>query len=89
VRLAELLGTSVLTASGASLGRIHDVRARFDDRGGLVLTGIVVGRVGLLERLGIGAPGRQERLRTHSVVPWRDVLETGPHAVIVRDAPPS
>jgi sporulation protein YlmC with PRC-barrel domain len=87
VRLAELLGTKVLTASGDSLGRIHDVRAAFDDAGGLVVTGIVVGKLGLLERLGIGSPAREERVRTDDVVPWRDVLEAGPHAVIVRGRP--
>jgi sporulation protein YlmC with PRC-barrel domain len=89
VRVSELLGTKVATASGRSLGRVHDVRAEWTDEGGLVLTGIVVGRLGVLERLGIGAPGRAERVRGGDLVPWRDVLEAGPHALIVRDAPPS
>jgi sporulation protein YlmC with PRC-barrel domain len=85
VRLSELLGTPVLTVSGRSLGHVHDVRARLEDRGGVVVTGLVVGKLGLLERLGIGASGRSERVRTDDVVAWADVLETGPHTVIVRD----
>lgn len=87
MRLSELLGTKVTTVSGRELGRIHDVRARWDDPNGPVVTGIVVGKLGVLERLGLGAPDRTERLRGHDAIPWRDVLEAGPHAVIVRDAP--
>jgi sporulation protein YlmC with PRC-barrel domain len=85
VRLSELLGTRVRTASGRSLGRVHDVRAELEDGGGLVATGLVVGTLGVLERLGLGASGRAERLRGDDVVPWRDVLEAGPHVVVVRD----
>jgi sporulation protein YlmC with PRC-barrel domain len=87
VRLSELLGARVSTPSGASLGRVFDVRAELDDHG-LRLTGLVVGKLGLLERLGIGAPRRRERLRHDHVVPWADVLEAGPHAVVVRDPRP-
>jgi sporulation protein YlmC with PRC-barrel domain len=87
VRLSTLLGMRVTTPSGRSLGRVFDVRAELGDDG-LRLTGLVVGRLGLLERLGIGAPGRRERLRRDDVVPWSDVLEAGPHAVVVRDPQP-
>jgi sporulation protein YlmC with PRC-barrel domain len=89
VRLSELLETKVVTAGGDELGHVHDVRARREDDGRIVLTGLVVGKLGVLERLGIGAPGRAERVRGGTVVPWRDVLESGPHVVIVRDAPSS
>lgn len=87
MRLSELLGTRVFTPSGRSRGRVFDVRGEFDDDG-LRLTGLVVGHLGLLERLGIGASGRRERLRHDDVVPWPDVLEAGPHAVVVRDPRP-
>ena len=87
MRLSALLGTKVTTASGESLGRVHDVRARWDERSGPVVTGLLVGRLGVLERLGLGAPQRAERLRGHDAIPWRDVLEAGPHGVIVRDPP--
>ena len=87
MRLSELLGAEVTTVSGRSLGHVHDVRARWDDPSGPVVTGLVVGKLGVLERLGLGAPDRAERLRSHDAVQWRDVLEAGPHAVIVRDLP--
>jgi len=83
VRLSELLGTKVTTVSGSSLGHVHDVRARWTDDGDLVLTGLLVGRIGGLERLGIGRPAK----RGGGFVPWADVLEAGPSAVIVRDPP--
>jgi len=85
VRLSELLGVKVSTPSGRSLGRVHDVRAVLEEDGGLVVTGVVVGKLGVLERLGVAAIGRGERLRGDDVVAWRDVLEAGPHGVIVRE----
>jgi sporulation protein YlmC with PRC-barrel domain len=82
VRLSELLGTKVTTVSGRSLGHVHDVRARWTDEGGLVVTGLLIGSIGALERLGVARPARRG-----GFVPWADVLESGPSAVIVRDPP--
>ena len=83
MRLSELLGTKVTTVSGRSLGHVHDVRARWTDDGGLVLTGLLIGSIGALERLGVTRPAG----RGGGFVPWADVLESGPAAVIVRDPP--
>ena len=83
MRLSELLGTKVATVSGHPLGHVHDVRARWTDEGGLVVTGLLVGSIGALERLGIAPPAR----RGDGFVPWGDVLEAGPPVVIVRDPP--
>ena len=55
VRLSDLLGPQVRTESGDSLGRVYDVRAELD-RAVAEGDGPVVGKRGLLERLGIGAP---------------------------------
>ena len=57
MRLSELLGLEVQTESGESLGHVYDVRGELGARS-LRVTGLVVGKLGLLERLGIGAPGR-------------------------------
>lgn len=84
MRLSSLLGVPVRTAAGVSLGRVHGVRAELR-AGAAVVTGLVVGELGLLERLGIGAPRRRERLRGGDVVPWEDVLQAGPHRIVVRD----
>lgn len=84
MRLSSLLGMPVRTAAGVPLGRVHDVRAEL--RGSAaVVTGLVVGELGLLERLGIGAARRRERLRGDDVVPWEDVVQAGPTRIVVRD----
>jgi sporulation protein YlmC with PRC-barrel domain len=88
VRLSELLGAQVRTEAGRSLGHVYDVRARFGGDGELVVTGLVVGRLGLLERLGIGAWDRQERLRSRDVVAWEHVESAEPGLVVVRDSGP-
>jgi sporulation protein YlmC with PRC-barrel domain len=83
VRLSELLGLSVRTESGERLGTVHDVRADLTPRT-LRITGLVVGRIGLLERLGIGAPGAQARLRGRDVISWSDVVRADRRGVIVK-----
>jgi sporulation protein YlmC with PRC-barrel domain len=86
VRLSELLGLSVRTESGDSLGRVHDVRGELTPRT-LKVTGLVVGELGLLERLGLGAPTSEARLRTRDVVSWGDVVRADRRGVVVRDRP--
>jgi sporulation protein YlmC with PRC-barrel domain len=88
VRLSELLGAVVRTSAGRSLGHVHDVRARIDDDGELFVTGLVVGRLGLLERLGIGAWKREERLRSREVIAWEQVESAEAGLVLVRDPGP-
>jgi sporulation protein YlmC with PRC-barrel domain len=86
VRLTELLGLSVRNESGEDLGRVHDVRAELTPRT-LRVTGLVIGRLGLLERLGLGAPRSAARLRTDDVVDWADVVRADRRGVVVRDKP--
>jgi sporulation protein YlmC with PRC-barrel domain len=84
VRVSELLGLSVHTESGGSLGRVHDVRGELTPQT-LKVTGLVVGRLGVLERLGLGAPTSAARLRTRDVIPWKDVVRADGRGVVVRD----
>lgn len=84
MRLSELLGLDVRTESGERLGTVHDVRGELRPRS-LAVTGLVVGGLGLLERLGLGAPTSADRLRTRDVIPWRDVVRADRHGVVVRD----
>jgi sporulation protein YlmC with PRC-barrel domain len=84
VRLSDLLGLHVRTESGENLGRVHDVRAELTPRT-VKVTGLVVGGIGFLERLGIGAVRHGSRLRSHDVVPWRDVVRADRRGVVVRD----
>ena len=81
MRLSELLRRKVVTESGRKLGHVHDVRAVLrGDR--LFVTGVVVGRHGLLEHFGIGlarpgGPGRKVR-HAENVVPWAAVVRVAP-----------
>ena len=84
MRLSTLLGLEVETESGDRVGRVYDVRAELGPRS-LRVTGLVVGRVGLLERLGIGAVAASERIRSHGLVAWRDVVRADRRGVVIRD----
>ncbi len=84
MRLSELLGLKVRTESGKGLGRVHDVRAELGARS-LRVTGLVVGGLGLLERLGIGSPASRQRIRTDDVVPWSAVVRADRRGIVVKD----
>lgn len=84
MKLSDLLGREVRSESGQKLGRVHDVRAELRPRT-LVVTGLVVGRLGVLERLGLGAPRSGMRIRGHDVIAWKDVVRADRRGVVVRD----
>jgi sporulation protein YlmC with PRC-barrel domain len=84
VRFSELHGVRVRTESGQDLGRVHDLRAELTPKT-VKVTGLVVGKAGLLERLGIGAPTAVARIRTQDVIAWRDVVRADRRGVVVRD----
>jgi sporulation protein YlmC with PRC-barrel domain len=81
VRVSDLLGLPVLTESGEELGTVHDLRAELGPRT-LRVTGLVLGGVGLLERLGIGAP---RRLRGGALVLWSDIVRVDRRGILVSD----
>jgi sporulation protein YlmC with PRC-barrel domain len=87
MRLCELLGREVVSESGLRLGRVHEVRGELVD-GHLRVTGLVAGRLGLLERYGLGSRRSggptQAKVRGHPTVPWERVLRVGPK-VVLRD----
>ena len=84
MKVSDLLGVSVRTESGERLGRVHDLRAELEGKKPRV-TGICVGKLGLVERLGIGAPTSAARVRTHDVIAWADVVRADRRGVVVRD----
>jgi sporulation protein YlmC with PRC-barrel domain len=86
VNVSDLVGSRVRTEAGESLGRVHDVRAELRPRS-LLVTGLVVGKWGLLERLGLGAPGSGMRIRSRDVIAWKDVVRADRRGVIVRGRP--
>jgi hypothetical protein len=83
MRVTDLLGVPVRTESGESLGHVHDIRGELGARS-LRVTGLVVGRLGLLERLGVGAPRTPLRVRTRDVLPWSQVVRADRRGVVVR-----
>jgi sporulation protein YlmC with PRC-barrel domain len=83
VRLAELIGLEVRTESGRSLGHLHDLRGELTEKG-LTVTGIVVGGLGVLERLGLRGLRRSERTGG-PFVPWATVVRVDRRGVVLRD----
>jgi sporulation protein YlmC with PRC-barrel domain len=83
MRLSELLGLPVTTEAGERLGRVRDVRAALGPRS-LRVEGLVVGWGGVLERLGVGAPGTRSRIRTPDILPWSSVVRYDRRGVVVR-----
>ena len=83
-RVSDLLGTKVHTESGQKLGRVYDLRGELTS-GTLRITGLGVGGLALLERLGIGAPESADRIRTTDVIPWSAVIRADRRGVVVRD----
>ena len=84
MRLSELLGRPVTTESGEALGHVHDLRGELTSRS-LRITGLVVGGIGVLERLGIGAPRSAARTRGKDVIDWSAVVRVDRRGVVVRD----
>lgn len=87
MRISELLKREVVNESGRRLGRVHDVRGELVG-GQLRVTGLVAGRLGILERFGVGTHGsggpRQAKVHGHPIIPWEHVVRVGSQ-VVVRD----
>lgn len=81
IRASDLIGSVVRTQSGDKLGRVHDLRAHADGEGWL-LVGLVVGRSGMIARLGNGGGTAVRRGR---VVPWQAIVSLDDGLVTVRD----
>ena len=82
-RITSLAASQLLRVqdeSGRRIGHVFDLRTEYDparsDRAPVV-TGIVYGTVGFLERIGV----RRARPRT---IAWKSVIEVQPRAIVVR-----
>jgi sporulation protein YlmC with PRC-barrel domain len=87
MRLSVLLNREVVTESGHRLGRVHDVRGEIAG-GRLQVTGLIAGKLGILERYGVGTRGSggpgQAKVHGHPVIPWERVVHVGSQ-IIIRD----
>ncbi|HEY2073841.1 MAG TPA: PRC-barrel domain-containing protein [Gaiellaceae bacterium] len=85
MRLSELLGRRVVSESGESLGRVHDVRGELVG-GHLRITGLSAGDLGILERYGVGTRGTggpaQAKVHGHPVIPWERVVRVGSQVIV-------
>lgn len=76
---SSIIGRDVVTESGRSLGRCHDLRGELT-ASKLRITGLWVGRSGLRDRLGIGGHDR------HETISWSAVVRIDGKRIVVRDA---
>ena len=76
--LSSFLRREVVTESGRSLGRCHDLRGELSATN-LRVTGLCIGRRALLEHLGIRAQKPQ------AIVPWEAIVRIEGKRIIVRD----
>jgi len=87
MRLSELLNRAVVSESGQRLGRVRDVCGELVG-GHLRVIGLVAGKLGILERYGIGTYGSggpaQAKVHGHPIIPWERVVRVGAQ-VVVRD----
>ena len=74
---SALVGRKVETESGLSLGRCHDLRGELGSSG-LEVVALCVGRVGMLDRLGIKSHG-------HDEVAWSSIVRIEGSRIVVRD----
>jgi sporulation protein YlmC with PRC-barrel domain len=74
---SSLVGRRVETASGLSLGRCHDLRVEAQGAR-LEVVALCVGRLGILDRLGIKSPG-------HDEVAWSSIVRIEGKRIVVRD----
>lgn len=77
-RLSELIRCQVVRRDGSRLGHLFDIRAR-RERNALVVTEIVFGMPGLIERMGL------KKAQT-KCVPWDAVLEVGAQRIVIDDS---
>jgi sporulation protein YlmC with PRC-barrel domain len=92
IRLSDMLNLPVLDESGKRLGHVFDVRVR--RRSGSsrrkanqrwTVEGLLIGRRGLHDRLGIQGSRRRNPLHEREMVLWSAVLEIGESEIRVRD----
>jgi sporulation protein YlmC with PRC-barrel domain len=87
MRLSQLLNRRVITESGQQLGHVHDIRGEIVD-GQLRVTGLIAGKLGILERYGVGTHGSggptHAKVHGHPLIPWNHVVRVGPE-IVIRD----
>jgi sporulation protein YlmC with PRC-barrel domain len=79
--VSGLIGLRVRDQSGRSLGRVHELRGRWED-GEIFVGELLIGRRALLRRL--RGPGPSAR-----AIPWAAIVQIGDEEIVVHDSPAS
>ena len=79
--VSDLIGLRVRDQSGRSLGRVHELRGRWED-GQIIVEELLIERRALLRRL--RGPGPRAR-----PVPWAAIVQIGAEELVVHGSPPS
>lgn len=74
---SALIGLRVRDQSGREIGRVYEVRARWDGDGSIVFERLLVGRPALLRRLRGPGPDADG-------IPWEAVMEVADDRIVVR-----
>jgi sporulation protein YlmC with PRC-barrel domain len=84
--LSSIHRRKIVTESGRELGLCYDIRAELT-LSSLSITGLVVGRRGLLEHFGVrGQAGASSvRVRDSDVIPWDAVVRFERDTIVVRE----
>jgi sporulation protein YlmC with PRC-barrel domain len=77
-RLSELIRCQIVRRDGSHLGHLFDIRAR-RERDALVVTQLVFGMPGLIERMGL------KRAKT-KCVPWEAVLQVSAQRIVIDES---
>jgi sporulation protein YlmC with PRC-barrel domain len=87
MRVSKLLDRKVVSESGLSHGKVHDIRGELEG-GRLRVTGLACGGRGFLEHYGIGTGGSggpsHAKVHGSPAVPWERVVRMGSE-VVLRD----
>jgi sporulation protein YlmC with PRC-barrel domain len=91
MRISDLLEARLVTEDGEKLGHVHDVRVRRLERRTtegyeMRLLGLVTGKRGIRERLGVDTGRTAGPTVERDFIPWEDVVEVDGDAgrVVVR-----
>jgi sporulation protein YlmC with PRC-barrel domain len=86
MKLSELLGREVVSQSGEKLGHVRDVRGELTS-GRLRITGVIVGKGGVLERYGIGTHGSggpgQATVQGQPTIPWERIVSVAQKVTVL------
>jgi sporulation protein YlmC with PRC-barrel domain len=85
IRASDLTGCVVRTESGQKLGRVHDLRLQVGRDETYRLAGVVIGRGGMLQRLGVTSAPRPDPVVGGKVVPWHAITRLEEGSITVRD----